>query len=185
MKKVLFLMLMMSAVLTASAQITLTDGGVYEQKEVVNVDGVSAQELYLRSLEALSDWTGTDGRSKYGIDHQDKESATVIFKGKDYLGARKFGGLYYWYIFSDFTLKVRCKDGRAQISVTVPSMTAEFQVGTASGSIPLREIVPEYKYKGNLNCKKAILQYVVDVPVSAKQIIQLMSAKLHQEVDDF
>ena len=45
MKKVLFLMLMLAAVLTASAQITLTDGGVYEQKEVVNVDGVSAKEL--------------------------------------------------------------------------------------------------------------------------------------------
>ena len=184
MKKVLFTMLMMSAVLTASAQITLTDGGVYEQKEVLNVDGADAQTLYLRALEALSDWTGTEGRSKYGIDHQDKESATVIFKGKDYLGARKFGGLYYWFIFSDFTLKVRCKDGRAQISVTVPSMTAEFQVNNVSGTIPLRDIVPEYKYKG-VNCKKAILQYIVDVPSSASRIIALMKSRLNQEVDDF
>ena len=185
MKRVLFIMLMMSVVQAAIAQITLTDGGVYEQKEVVSVDDVSAQTLYLRALEALSDWTGTDGRSKYGIDHQDKESATVIFKGKDYLGARKYGGFYYWYIFSDFMLKVRCKDGRAQITVTVPSMTAEFQVNNVSGSIPLREIVPEYKYNGNLNCKKAMLQYVVYVPASASRIIQLMSTKLHQEVDDF
>ena len=185
MRKVLLTMLMLLAVLTVSAQITLTDGSVYEQKEVVNVDNVSAQTLYLRALEALSDWTGTEGRSKFGIDHQDKESATVIFKGKDYLGSRKFGGLYYWYIFTDFTLKVRCKDGRAQISVTVPSMTAEFQVNNVSGSIPLREIVPEYKYKGNLNCKKAVLQYVVDVPASVSRIIELMKNKLNQEVDDF
>lgn len=185
MRKVLLTMLMLLSVLTVSAQITLTDGSVYEQKEVVNVDNVSAQTLYLRALEALSDWTGTEGRSKFGIDHQDKESATVIFKGKDYLGSRKFGGLYYWYIFSDFTLKVRCKDGRAQISVTVPSMTAEFQVNNVSGSIPLREIVPEYKYKGNLNCKKAVLQYVVDVPASVSRIIELMKNKLNQEVDDF
>ena len=184
MKRVLFIMLMMSVVQAAIAQITLTDGGVYEQKEVVNVNGISAKELYLRALEALSDWTGTDGRSKYGIDHQDKESATVIFKGKDYLGARKFG-IYHWLIFSDFTLKVRCKDGRSQISVTVPSMTAEFSVNNVSGSIPLREIVPEYKYKGNLNCKKAMLQYVVDVPTSANRIISLMKTKLNQEVDDF
>ena len=185
MRKVLITMLMLLAVLTVSAQITLTDGSVYEQKEVVNVDNVSAKTLYLRALEALSDWTGTEGRSKFGIDHQDKESATVIFKGKDYLGSRKFGGLYYWYIFSDFTLKVRCKDGRAQISVTAPSMTAEFQVNNVSGSIPLREIVPEYKYKGNLNCKKAVLQYVVDVPASVSRIIELMKNKLNQEVDDF
>ena len=185
MKKALLFAVMMSAVLTASAQITLTDGGVYEQKEVVNVDSVSAQTLYLRALEALSDWTGTDGRSKYGIDHQDKESATVIFKGKDYLGARKFGGLYYWYIFSDFTLKVRCKDGRAQITVTIPSMSADFSATNLEGSIPLREIVPEYKYKGNMNCKKAILQYVVDVPTSVNRIIALMKSRLNQEVDDF
>ena len=185
MKKVLSITIMLLVAMVGSAQITLNESGVYEQKEVVNVDDVSAQTLYLRALEALSDWTGTEGRSKFGIDHQDKESATVIFKGKDYLGARKYGGLYYWYIFADFTLKVRCKDGRAQISVTVPSMTAEFQVGDAKGSIPLREIVPEYKYKGNMNCKKAILQYVVDMPSAVSRIIALMKNKLNQDVEDF
>jgi len=185
MMKVLFLLLATLGCITSQAQITLNESGVYEIKEVVNVDNVSAQTLYLRALEALSDWTGNEGRSKYGIDHQDRESATVIFKGKDYLGSRKYGGLYYWYIYSDFTLKVRCKDGRAQISVTVPSMTADFSANTVEGSIPLREIVPEYKYKGSMACKKAMLQYVVDVPTSANQIIALIKSKINQEVDDF
>ena len=185
MKKIIFMMLMMSAVLTASAQVTLTDSGVYEQKEIVNVEGADAQTLYLRALEALSDWTGTEGRSKYGIDHQDKESATVIFKGNDYLGARKFNLIHYWYVFSDFTLKVRCKDGRAQVTVTVPSLTAVFSANNVEGSAPLREIVPEYRYKGNLNFKKAMLQYVVDVPSSSSRIIALMKSRLNQEVDDF
>lgn len=185
MKKIVTISIMLLVAIAVSAQIPLTDGGVYEQKEVLTVENATAQTLYLRALEALSDWTGTEGRSQFGIDHQDKESATVIFKGKDYLGARKFGGLYYWYIYTDFTLKVRCKDGRAQVSVIVPSMYAEFQAGPAKGSIPLRDIVPEYKYKGNLNCKKAMLQYVVDVPASVSRIIAIMKNRLNQEVEDF
>lgn len=183
MKKVLFTLLMMTCN-SLSAQTTLNESGVYEMKEVVQVDGVNAQTLYLRALEALSDWTGTEGRSKFGIDHQDKESATIIYKGKDYLGFRRYM-MYGWYIFADFTLKVRCKDGRAQVTVTVPSMTAEFMANNVTGSIPLREITPEYTYKGNLNCKKAMLQYVVDIPSSANRIIALMKKKLNQEVDDF
>ena len=185
MKRIVTITIALMMAIAVSAQITLTEGGVYEQKEVINVENAEAQTLYLRALEALSDWTGTEGRSQFGIDHQDKESATVIFKGKDYLGARKFGGLYYWYIYTDFTLKVRCKDGRAQVSVTVPSMYAEFQAGNAKGSIPMRDIVPEYKYKGNMNCKKAILQYVVEVPASVSRIIALMKNRLHQDVEDF
>ena len=102
MKKVLFALLMMTCN-SLSAQTTLNESGVYEMKEVVQVDGVNAQTLYLRALEALSDWTGTEGRSKFGIDHQDKESATIIYKGKDYLGFRRYM-MYGWYIFADFTL---------------------------------------------------------------------------------
>ena len=185
MKEIATTIIMLLTAIAVSAQVTLTEGGVYEQKEVINVENAEAQTLYLRALEALSDWTGTEGRSQFGIDHQDKESATVIFKGKDYLGARKFGGLYYWYIYTDFTLKVRCKDGRAQVSVTVPSMYAEFQAGNAKGSIQMRDIVPEYKYKGNMNCKKAILQYVVEVPASVSRIIALMKNRLNQDVEDF
>ena len=78
MKKVLFALLMMTCN-SLSAQTTLNESGVYEMKEVVQVDGVNAQTLYLRALEALSDWTRTEGRLKFGIDHQDKESATIIY----------------------------------------------------------------------------------------------------------
>ena len=170
---------------STSAQVTLTESGVFEQKEVVNVEGVSAQNLYLRAIEALSDWTGTDGRSKFGIDHQDKESATIIYKGKDYLGFRKFGGIYGWYIFADFTLKVRCKEGKAQVTVIIPTMTAEFMVNNISATIPLSEITPDYTYKGKTNCKKAILQYVTEVPTAASRMIKLISTKLRQQEDDF
>ena len=89
MKKVLLSLMLLMAGMAGNAQvITLTDGGVYEKKEVINVDGVKASELFLRAMEALSDWTGPDGRSKAGIDYQDKESGTIIYKGNYYMGFR-------------------------------------------------------------------------------------------------
>ena len=68
--------------LSLNAQIIeLTESGVYEKKEVVSADSVKAAVLFGKAMEALSDWTGPDGRSKAGIDYQDKESGTIIYKG--------------------------------------------------------------------------------------------------------
>lgn len=184
MKKVFLFFALLLSVLTAGAQVTLNESGVYEQKEVVTVDGATATTLYNRALEALSDWTGTDGRSKFGIDSQDKESGTIIYKGKDYLGYRQFYA-YGWYIFSDFMLKIRCKDGRTQVSVIIPSLTAEFSTNEFGGSVPLRDIIPEWKFKGNLNCRKAMLQYVGSVPASSQKLIDFIKTKLQKEDEDF
>ena len=99
------------------------DKGVYEQKRVVTVDNVNAATLYSRAMEALSDWTGPDGRSKAGLDYCDKEVGLVTYKGDFYNGSMKTIGIGGDIpIYTDFTLKVRCKDGRAQVSVSVPGM---------------------------------------------------------------
>ena len=124
MKKIMMTMLLLLAGLAVSAQVTLTESGVFEKKEVVVVEGVTAAELYNRAIEALSDWAGAEGRSKYGIDSQDKEAGMIIYKGKDYLGFRKFA-IYGWYIYTDFMLKIRCKDGRAQVTVTDSRVSSE------------------------------------------------------------
>lgn len=184
MKKVFLFFALLLPGLTAWAQVTLNESGVYEKKEVVNVEGATATTLYNRAVEALSDWTGTEGRSKYGIDSQDKESGTIIYKGKDYLGFRPFH-MYCWYIFTDFTLKIRCKDGRAQVSVIIPSLTAEFSTNEVGGSVPLKDIIPEWKFKGNLNCRKAMLQYVGSVPDSAQKLFLFIKMKLQKENEDF
>ena len=84
MKKLLILILVMMAKLSASAQVPDIDSaaniikekGVYEQKRVVYVEGASANKLYGRAMQALSDWTGPEGRSKAGIDYNDKEEVT-------------------------------------------------------------------------------------------------------------
>jgi predicted DNA-binding protein len=131
MKKVLLSLMMLMAGMAINAQVPDVDSaaiiikekGVYEQKRVVTVDGAKASSLYRRAMEALSDWTGTEGRSKAGLDYCDKDEGIVTYKGEFYNGYRQlaFGQLPF---YTDFTMKIRCKDGRAQITVIVPTMHA-------------------------------------------------------------
>lgn len=110
--------------LTAGAQdIELTPDGAYERKEVVTVDSVSAATLYDRAMIALTDWMGPDGKAKAGIDYQNPDTHTLIYKGRFYAGYRKiFMNVIDRY--ANFTVKVRCKDGRAQVTVNVGTLTA-------------------------------------------------------------
>ena len=86
--KHLFFILLCLITLVADAQ-TLTkeeaetiveEKGVLELKRVVQVEGVTKNTLYRRAMEALSDWTGSEGRSKAGIDYNDKEEGIVNYK---------------------------------------------------------------------------------------------------------
>ena len=147
MRKVLFMMLMLSAVLAVSAQIELSNG-VYEKKIVVNVDSAKASTIYIRALEALSDFAGTNAKSKIGIDVQDKDEGLVVYKGDYYMGFEKANILYGWDTFANFTIKIRCKDGRAQITVSVPSMSFQWSGNNNTYSFPISEFLPVYTYKG-------------------------------------
>lgn len=127
MKKAIFMMLMLTIVLSIDAQdIQLTETGAYEKKEVVVVDSAKAIILFERAMIALSDWTGPDGKAKAGIDYQEKETGTVIYKGVFSLGFKNVFLGDGWNRYADFVLKVRCKDGRAQVTVTVPQITAVY-----------------------------------------------------------
>ena len=77
MKKVLLAMVLLATLPISAQEINLTESGAYEKKEVVVVDSVKASVLFGRAMEALSDWTGTDGRSRAGLDYHDKESGTL------------------------------------------------------------------------------------------------------------
>lgn len=195
MRKVLFIMLTLSVVLTVSAQkrkkveepvvnVTLTNG-VYETKTVVNADSIKSSTLYVRALEALSDWTGSLSKSKIGIDIQDKDEGLVVYKGQYYLGYEKANMLCGWDTFADFTLKVRCKDGRAQLIVTVPSMTFIWD-GDGHGvhSFAISEFLPVYKYKGVYKIKKAAQKFAPKVPETFDLIVNLLGKRITQKPDD-
>lgn len=184
--KQILLSLMLFIALSINAQvITLTDNGVYEQKEVVTIDSVKAITLYGRAMEALSDWTGPDGRSKAGIDYQDKESGTIIYKGNYFMGFRHVVLRAGWDMYADFTMKVRCKDGRAQIIITIPSITGKYSANNVERTVPLSEIVNTINEKGKK--KRPTHEFLPKIPEVANTLIDAMKQRLIQngEDDDF
>lgn len=82
--------------LTVSLVSTAQNPDVYEKKEIITADSVKAGTLYVRTLEALSDWAGSQKRSKANVDVQDKDEGLVVYKGKLYLGFVKQNMLYGW-----------------------------------------------------------------------------------------
>lgn len=156
MKKIITMIMLLTAIAASAQEInkdSIMDAvlktGTYEVKKVLTVDGASAATLYVRAMDALSDWTGSDGNSRAGLDFCDKDAGIVTYKGEVYNGSRKLlvsNAKYY----TDFTLKVRCKDGRAQITINVPSV----KVVTRNGrqTMKIRDVVKQQK-KGNDNRK--------------------------------
>lgn len=141
MKKVLFTLALLLATLTAGAQnIELTPDGAYERKEVVTVDSASAAVLYDRAMIALTDWTGPDGKAKAGIDYQNQETHTVVYKGRFSAGTRT-KGLVRFERYANFIVKVRCKDGRAQVTVTIPTLTSTISSNGRTQTSTFREVI--------------------------------------------
>ena len=177
MKKVFFIFALLLSGLTAGAQdIELTPDGAYERKEVVTVDSASAAVLYDRAMIALTDWTGPDGKAKAGIDYQNQETHTVIYKGSFYAGNRK------WMMtqidrYANFTVKVRCKDGRAQVTVNVGTLTAVMASNGRSQTFTLGETIDELKKMSGKRRERGeeTVAYITD---TADNILQAMKLSL-------
>lgn len=193
MKKILLVVFMLAAtVISVNAQVPDVDSaiiivkekGVYEQKRVVYVDNTKASTLYRRAMEALSDWTGTDGRSRAGLDYCDKDEGIVTYKGVFYNGYRKLilGATLPFY--TDFTLKVRCKDGRAQVTVMVPTMhtvldTGEKKMWTVREIVDAQEKITEKaKEKAKKKTNAISMREVVNI------LLENMEGALRQEKDE-
>lgn len=129
MKKALSIIFTAMLSMSASAQYDgldtlyqiVKEKGEYEQRRVVTVEGASASTLYVRAMNALSDWKGPEGRSESSLDFHDKDAGIVTIKGGFYNGEMKI--IWNWTsIYTAFILKVQCKDNRAQLTVSVPYM---------------------------------------------------------------
>lgn len=187
------IVVLLLAGLTASAQMQEGEhpygevkNGVWEAKRVATVEGSSASVLYLRALEALSDWAGSQEQSKIGIDVQDKEEGIVVYKGEYYLGAAKanLAPLASWAGWANFTMKVRCKDGRAQVSVSVPSITFRLSSQPMEVTAPIDQFLPEYKYKTKYTNKRAAKELSPQVPSIFTGVIKMMCEQLSKGIDD-
>lgn len=188
MKKVLSIIALLLIGMMASAQdvpevdsviAIVKEKGVYEQKHVVTVDGASASTLYRRAMEALSDWTGPEGRSKAGLDYCDKEEGIVTYKGVCYNGSRKVLTATTD-IYTDFVMKVRCKDGRAQVTVTVPSMFMILPNGDKR-TYSIRDVVNQMEESKKKKGKKK------DDQVSMREVVAILLNSMEtalQKADD-
>lgn len=188
MKKVFLFFALLSGLTAGAQDIELTTEGAYEKKEVVTVDSVIAAVLYDRAMMALSDWTGPDGKAKVGIDYQNQETHTVIYKGMFSLGFKNTFLGDGWHRYANFTLKVRCKDRRAQVTVTVGTMTGIYNRGNIERSWTIAEIKEAVnKSKGAKRERGETL--LTDIVETADGIMAAMGAKLMAaddgEDDDF
>ena len=182
MKKELLSLMMLMAGITINAQVPDVDSaaiiikekGVYEQKRVVKVDGAKSSTLYRRAMEALSDWTGTEGRSKAGLDYYDKDEGVVNYKGEFYNGYRQiaFGGQVPFY--TDFTMKIRCKDGRAQVTIIVPTMHATLPNGQTK-TWTMREVIEQNEKASPRKVEKAKKKMH---GMTTREIVELLLTKM-------
>ena len=184
MKKLSFIITFLLAVITASAQESITASGAYECKKVFTADGVSASSLYVRALETLSDWAGSQQRSKANIDVQDKDEGLVVYKGQLYLGFKKQNFMCGWDVFADFTMKARCKDGKIQLTITVPSMSFFWSCNDDHETIPFAGIYPEFNYKNKLLTKKAAIEFTNNVFSESRAAIQAIGERITHPIED-
>ena len=186
MKKVFLSLVLLMAGMVINAQDNPLTNGVYEKKVVVTADSVKASALYVRALEALSDWAGSNANSKMGIDVQDKDESLIVYKGNVHLGFEyysKFAGAG-WDFYIDMTKKVKCKDGKAQITATVPSLTYISNIQKIVVVVPINEILPSYAYKGNYKLKKTSQTFGPQVIPSTDQIVNMLCDKIAKKQDD-
>ena len=179
----LFIMMLMASFSVYAQDVDMTNG-IYEKKVVVNVDSAKASTLYVKALEALSDWAGSQERSKANIDVQDKDEGLVVYKGQLYLGYGKTNFMCGWETFANFTLKAKCKIGKVQLTVTVPSLTYYWTGNPTEVTVPINEVFPEYNYKGKMSIKKASLALAPKIPDEFDAVIQTIGNKISKKDDD-
>lgn len=174
MKKLTITFSLLLSVMAACAQEWEIVGDAYERKEVVEVEGVSASVLYDRAMIALSEWTGSDGQSKIGIDYQNLETHTLIYKGTCHLSFKNVLLGAGWNRYLNFTLKVRCKDGKAQQTLSLGSVRGVYTDNRAEKEVSMKEIVDNVAKTTN----KKRLEFFTDVMETANGIMTNLADRL-------
>jgi len=139
--------------------------GALTYKVVNQFDSVSQAQLYLRAHTFISDWVGPNNNSKRSIEFDDKESATIISKGSVFMGYFKSNMFYGYNVYADYTLTIKCKDGRCQYVVKIPSMSFHWTANNIQDeTIPIDRILPTYNYKSNVVEKRVPPTYSPQLP---------------------
>ncbi len=180
MKRLLLSLIAIMAVTMASA-IDLNKAGEYEVKQVVTATGTAAQ-LYDRAIIALASLT--QGNAKNHIDYQDRTAATVVYKGTYDLGSRTLITTRMER-YALCTIKVRCKDGRAQITTTVTHYQA-FVPGYGMQTFTLSDFVDTVnKTKGKKQQRGQKILADIEDQTAGLMAFMAQSLQSTQADDDF
>ena len=163
----------------------ITAAGAYEKEEVVYIDSVPAKVLFTRAMVTPNDLPVT----KVELDYYNKESGTIIYKGEFSLGFKHVGLGDGWIRHGDFSLKVLCEDGQAQIILTVPDIIAVYNRSGLTIQRTIKEFVNDiFEYKGRREFKgkkgdrgEALLK---DIISSSDNIINAMKLRLEKGAAD-
>lgn len=163
---------------------TLEDGKLI-YKNVYTYDGVTQSQLYMRAHTFLSDWVGPNKNCKSSIEFDDKESATIISKGSVYNGYFKENMMYGWDVYIDYTLTIRCKDGRVQVIIKVPSMSFHWTANnTPDITAPIEDIYPEYDKSKKYLCRLVIPKATPEIPAMMALISETVKEQMSKVEDD-
>ena len=188
MKKIILIFALVMINITSFGQNYQLTNGAYDNKIVGQYAGVDASTLYVKSLETLSDWSGSQKQSKINIDVQDKEQGLIVYKGSLYIGyysvTKNFLVAVGWNIYADFTLKIKCKDGKAQVSCHVPTLTFDWSADNdpAEETIEFGKLYPQYNYKSPYRkIKQASIEYAPKIPPMFDNIITNLVNNLNKQ----
>lgn len=186
MKKILLSLELLMACFVINAQTVLNESGVYELKIVEQYDSVKASTLYENSLIALSDVVGSSEKSITNIDVAEKDAGMIVYKGEFYLGFKKVNVMCGYETFANFTLKVRCKDGKIQYTLTVPSLHMYWSCDVDDNEVvPLNEIIPKFTHKGKLYyLKKGAIQFAGTLDEDMKSLQKAIVVRTKKALDD-
>lgn len=187
MKKVLVTLVLLVSAMFVCAQTELNSAGEYELKVVKEYPGMTAGNIFDKTLIVLSDIKGGSEFSKFNFDVKEKDSGIIVYKGRLFIGYRKVnisGGYDY---LADVTLKVRIKEGKAQYTITVPTMTLFWHGNpNITDQVPLTNVLPKVNYKGKLYyVKKGLTEFGPKIANTTKEYIDDIVNKTSTAEDDF
>lgn len=186
MKKLIMSVICVLAVALCEAQeVAFNADEVLEQKEVVEVPGMSKEDIFVAVNSMLSDFHPEE-RSSLTTDLSNLETGTVISKGMLYLGFKKANPMCGYYNYANAIITVRCKDGKYQVVIKVPSYTLEWSADSTAETVPIKHVYPEYDgYKTKIHyTKKNMMEFGPRVGDHMIALMKSIKGKI-KPLDDF
>ena len=172
MKKILFLFFAFIT-LSAKAQKAEMVGNAMCYTEVVGFDGLAQNDIFVKALVALSEYEGVNANSSSKIDVCDKESGTIVYKGKVYNGFYKQNFMAGWHVYVDYILIIECKDGKARFRFMAPTLTYCWTAETSGPhTFPINQIYPTYTAETDYKIEKASKQLAQYLPACCETFVK-------------